>query len=436
MIDALLGNRREGGPRDAEAAVSTRATSASPPSSPTASSGTSHGSTGRRPRRRQADRADLPPALAAARIGVYQLLFTPSVPAYAAVSASVDLARTLAPQTAGFVNWLLRRVGPEARRPPQREDYSDATAWLAALHSFPHWMVRRWVKRLGEAERRGCSRRSTSTLRPTSGSTPAREPRRGRRRPRGGGLRGEPGRYAPVPCTCAGRGADRDGPLSRGRAVLPGRILPARRAGPRAAPASASSTPARASAASRPSSPSSRATPRRSSRSTRTPDGSHGSGTTRAASAPPASSRAAATCSTRRPRRRALRRRADRRPVQRARHDPPPPGTQVDQGGADPKRLAEVQLRLLLRAADLLVPGGRIVFSTCSTEPEEGEEVDFPLPRGASRLSRWRGSERRARRRADRESRGLADPEASCAAGRIATASAARSSRCSRIIPS
>jgi 16S rRNA (cytosine967-C5)-methyltransferase len=42
---------------------------------------------------------------------------------------------------------------------------------------------------------------------------------------------------------------------------------------------------------------------------------------------------------------------------------------------SDPKRLAELQLRLLERSADLLVPGGRIVFSTCSTEPEEGEDV-------------------------------------------------------------
>ena len=42
---------------------------------------------------------------------------------------------------------------------------------------------------------------------------------------------------------------------------------------------------------------------------------------------------------------------------------------------SDPKRLAELQLRLLERSADLLAPGGRIVFSTCSTEPEEGEEV-------------------------------------------------------------
>jgi len=78
-----------------------------------------------------------PPALAAARIGVYQLLFTPSVPAYAAVSASVDLARALAPQAAGFVNWLLRRTGPEALAPPSRDEFPDAASWLAVLHSFP-----------------------------------------------------------------------------------------------------------------------------------------------------------------------------------------------------------------------------------------------------------------------------------------------------------
>src|SRR5512139_6858 len=93
-----------------------------------------------------------PPALAAARIGVYQLLFTPSVPAYAAVSASVDLARALAPRTAGFVNWLLRRVGPEALAPPSRDEFPDAAAWLAVLHSFPPWLVRRWLKRFGEEE--------------------------------------------------------------------------------------------------------------------------------------------------------------------------------------------------------------------------------------------------------------------------------------------
>jgi transcription termination factor NusB len=160
LIDTLLGNRREGGPRDEEAARLD-------PRDERFAAEIAHGVV------RHLSRVDwiiahaagkeieriVPPALAAARIGIYQLLFTPSVPAYAAVSASVDLARTLAPQTAGFVNWLLRRVGEDAVNQPLRGDFSDELAWLATFHSFPHWLVRRWVKRLGAPEATRCWRR-------------------------------------------------------------------------------------------------------------------------------------------------------------------------------------------------------------------------------------------------------------------------------------
>lgn len=37
------------------------------------------------------------------------------------------------------------------------------------------------------------------------------------------------------------------------------------------------------------------------------------------------------------------------------------------------RNLAELQARLLARAANWLAPGGRLVYSTCSLEPEEGE---------------------------------------------------------------
>jgi len=37
--------------------------------------------------------------------------------------------------------------------------------------------------------------------------------------------------------------------------------------------------------------------------------------------------------------------------------------------------LADAQLRMLGRVADVLVPGGRLVYSTCSSEPEENEQV-------------------------------------------------------------
>ena len=42
---------------------------------------------------------------------------------------------------------------------------------------------------------------------------------------------------------------------------------------------------------------------------------------------------------------------------------------------SDLPRLAEQQIELLMRAAATLRPGGRLVYATCSSEPEENEGV-------------------------------------------------------------
>ncbi len=42
---------------------------------------------------------------------------------------------------------------------------------------------------------------------------------------------------------------------------------------------------------------------------------------------------------------------------------------------ADLPGLADTQLRILEHAADVVAPGGRLVYATCSSEPEENEEV-------------------------------------------------------------
>ena len=85
------------------------------------------------------------------RLGVTQLLFMGSVPAYAAIAQSVELVKHLQGDGASrLANAVLRRVDRERESiaPPQPTDPVDA---LALAHSHPRWLVARWVARWGEA---------------------------------------------------------------------------------------------------------------------------------------------------------------------------------------------------------------------------------------------------------------------------------------------
>jgi 16S rRNA (cytosine967-C5)-methyltransferase len=91
-----------------------------------------------------------PPVLAAARLGLYQVLYADGVPDRAAVAESVDLAKAAAGRgAAGLVNAVLRRaarVGREALLAPMH-DREPAAA--AVLHSVPVWLAERWWAELG-----------------------------------------------------------------------------------------------------------------------------------------------------------------------------------------------------------------------------------------------------------------------------------------------
>jgi 16S rRNA (cytosine967-C5)-methyltransferase len=93
-----------------------------------------------------------PDVLDVLRLGAYQLLEMGSVPAYAAVSQSVDLMRTAGSAgAAGLVNGVLqalRRAGTP--RPPGFE--ADPAGYVADWESHPRWMVDRWIARWGADE--------------------------------------------------------------------------------------------------------------------------------------------------------------------------------------------------------------------------------------------------------------------------------------------
>ncbi len=92
-------------------------------------------------------------ARALLRLTAYQVALLDRVPSFAAVNDAVTLARRgTRPGVADFVNAVLRsfsRRGPREREPRPPDDAIEA---LALRGSFPTWIATRWVARWGAAE--------------------------------------------------------------------------------------------------------------------------------------------------------------------------------------------------------------------------------------------------------------------------------------------
>ncbi|MCU7493957.1 MAG: 16S rRNA (cytosine(967)-C(5))-methyltransferase RsmB [Ignavibacteria bacterium] len=84
------------------------------------------------------------------RVAVYQIMFLNKIPAYAAVNEAVELIKRLQGQKyAGLINAVLRniiRCKDSIRYPDARE---DTALYLSIYYSHPMWMVKRWLARFG-----------------------------------------------------------------------------------------------------------------------------------------------------------------------------------------------------------------------------------------------------------------------------------------------
>lgn len=91
-----------------------------------------------------------PDVLDILRLGAYQLLEMGGVPVYAAVSQAVEMAKRVAGKGAGgLVNGVLRALSRErdARAFPDFE--RDPAGHLSTWGSHPRWLVERWIRRYG-----------------------------------------------------------------------------------------------------------------------------------------------------------------------------------------------------------------------------------------------------------------------------------------------
>ncbi len=94
--------------------------------------------------------------LLALRLGIYQLRFLERVPAHAAVGESVELVKAGPKRSAaGLVNAVLRKAAPGAKVSGSElarllPEGTPASARAAILYSHPEWLVARWFGAFGE----------------------------------------------------------------------------------------------------------------------------------------------------------------------------------------------------------------------------------------------------------------------------------------------
>lgn len=86
------------------------------------------------------------------RLGIYELLFMDGTPDYAAINEAVELAKTLISGKSGdLANAVLRKVQRDVANLP-KPAHADRTELVSVTFSHPEWMVKRWVERFGERE--------------------------------------------------------------------------------------------------------------------------------------------------------------------------------------------------------------------------------------------------------------------------------------------
>lgn len=116
--------------------------------------------------KRSVESLDLPVRIAL-RMGLYQLRFLSRIPAAAAVNESVTLVRSAKlSSAAAFVNAVLRRAIREADYDPAAET-QDPLEKIAIATSHPVWLIDRWANSFGLAEAEAFAR-ANNNIPPTA----------------------------------------------------------------------------------------------------------------------------------------------------------------------------------------------------------------------------------------------------------------------------
>ncbi len=86
------------------------------------------------------------------RLGLYDMLFMDSSPDYAAINEAVEIAKlSLGSKSGDLVNAILRNIQRDMDNLP-KPSFDDRVKLVATTFSHPEWLVHRWTRRAGERE--------------------------------------------------------------------------------------------------------------------------------------------------------------------------------------------------------------------------------------------------------------------------------------------
>jgi 16S rRNA (cytosine967-C5)-methyltransferase len=81
------------------------------------------------------------------RIALFQLLFLDRIPAFAAINTSIELAKKQTNQgTAGFINAVLRNAEQNHHTLALPDLNKNLLAHICIGHSYPGWLIKRWIR--------------------------------------------------------------------------------------------------------------------------------------------------------------------------------------------------------------------------------------------------------------------------------------------------
>lgn len=89
----------------------------------------------------------------AMRVALYQILFLDRIPHAAAVNEAVEFVKRIrGDKPAGLVNAVLRNVIRNIEGIRYPDPVEDQVQYLSVVYSHPHWMVKRWLRRFDAEE--------------------------------------------------------------------------------------------------------------------------------------------------------------------------------------------------------------------------------------------------------------------------------------------